>query len=229
MTRPQASLDILLALALTVAAGLIAAVATPLLTGRLGLPLLATLSLQGVLILIGLQLLLRWRRTPWGSLRLPAPRLGDLGRGLLALGAVLAVNVVLNLVLSGVDPSLMENHQQRLSGIAGSLTDGLSFAGIAATALFIGFYEEALARGFLLRRSEALLGGSWGPALLSSLLFGLGHFYQGWTGVLQTALIGLVLARLSLHWGSLWPAIVAHALLNTLSLSLLRTLDNPPL
>ncbi|WP_404840870.1 type II CAAX prenyl endopeptidase Rce1 family protein [Alkalilimnicola ehrlichii] len=43
-------------------------------------------------------------------------------------------------------------------------------------------------------------------------------------GVIQTAVIGVVFARLVLRWGSLWPVIIAHALLNSFSLIMFRVL-----
>jgi membrane protease YdiL (CAAX protease family) len=93
---------------------------------------------------------------------------------------------------------------------------------VAATMFLVGAYEELSARGFLLARCRAALGGVWPPVLLSSLVFGLGHLYQGVLGVLQTAVIGVILALYTVHWGTLWPAIIAHALLNTLSIAALE-------
>ncbi len=47
-------------------------------------------------------------------------------------------------------------------------------------------------------------------ALLSSLVFGLGHAYQGPKGVLKTGLFGLAIAGLCLLTGSIWLLIVLH-------------------
>jgi len=79
-----------------------------------------------------------------------------------------------------------------------------------------GVCEEILFRGFLIRW---LHGGALGLPLVgalaaSSLIFGLGHAYQGFKGVLSTAVGGLVLGLLFLLSGQLIPAMVLHALLD---------------
>jgi membrane protease YdiL (CAAX protease family) len=56
----------------------------------------------------------------------------------------------------------------------------------------------------------------WIAALLSSLVFGLGHVYQGWRGVLRTALIGCVLAIAFVLTHSLWWLMMAHMAVNLL-------------
>ena len=52
-------------------------------------------------------------------------------------------------------------------------------------------------------------------------------FYQGLYGVVQTALLGLVLAVFTLRWRTLWPAILAHAAVNILSVVQLREIGLP--
>jgi uncharacterized protein len=221
MTRAQAFTDVVLALVLTVFGGLSAAAVAAL----FGFPILLLLALQGLLILAGLHLLLQWRRQRWRDLRLLRPSTVDLSRGVLALVVIFVANALIVAVSMRLAPGLAEGHQERLAGVAGVVLADVPFAAVALTMLLIGFYEEVLARGFLLRRCQTLLGGAWLPVLISSLLFGLGHFYQGWSGVAQTALIGIVLGFLTLRWGTLWPAIIAHAGLNTLSLAILRAAD----
>jgi len=110
---------------------------------------------------------------------------------------------------------------ERLTELGGRVAAGLSLPALLGLSLFIGLYEELLARGFLLHRARHLLGGWWGPVTVSSLLFGLGHAYQGAFGVIQTTIVGAVLAAAVLRYGTLWPAIIAHALVNAVSLWLL--------
>jgi len=61
------------------------------------------------------------------------------------------------------------------------------------------------------------LGWNWGAALLSSAVFGLLHAYQGWLGVLRTAVLGMILAASFIVSGVLWPAILAHAILDMIA------------
>ncbi|MCC5808758.1 MAG: CPBP family intramembrane metalloprotease [Ectothiorhodospiraceae bacterium] len=224
ISRGQALVDIVLALVLTLAAGVLAATLAPALMGGLGMPMLGVLLVQGALILLGLHWLMAQRDQRWREVGLLGLRLQDLWLAVLALLLVFAMNASISLAGMVLAPEVVEGHQQRLMGVAAMLASDTSLLLIIGVMLFTGFYEELLARGFLLSRCRRLLGGVWAPVLVSSVLFGLGHVYQGWTGVLQTTLVGIVFARLAIHWGRLWPLILAHAGLNSLSLILLRSM-----
>jgi membrane protease YdiL (CAAX protease family) len=83
-----------------------------------------------------------------------------------------------------------------------------------ALSLAAGLGEEVAYRGFLIPTLTVVLGWSWGAALLSSAAFGILHAYQGWLGVIRTAALGLILAASLILSGALWPAILAHAILD---------------
>jgi uncharacterized protein len=76
-----------------------------------------------------------------------------------------------------------------------------------------GIMEELLYRGYLIWLFTPWTG-VWGAAILSSLLFGLGHIYQGTPGIVRTGLIGLAFAIGYVLTGSLWWLIVAHIVVN---------------
>jgi membrane protease YdiL (CAAX protease family) len=80
-----------------------------------------------------------------------------------------------------------------------------------------GLGEELAYRGFLVPTLTLLMGWPWGAAILSSVLFGLLHAYQGWLGVVRTAALGFVLAASFILTGGLWPAILAHAILDVVA------------
>lgn len=218
MTRPQALVDISLALIATLLAGISLAVVAR----AFQLPMLLLLVMQAALLLLAVAALVQGRGQRWADIGLVRPQGADLGRGALLLLLIFAMNIALTTAVSLFAPDLVEAHHARLTEVARLLGAELPFAALAATMLLVGFYEELVARGLLLQRCQVLLGGFWGPVLVSSLLFGAGHFYQGWAGVAQTTLVGVLLAYFVRRWGSLWPAIVAHAGLNTLSLAALR-------
>lgn len=88
-----------------------------------------------------------------------------------------------------------------------------AFSRLSVTA---GICEEVLYRGILLASLEPFVG-PWVAALASSVLFGMGHAYQGVVGVAKTAGVGLVLAAITLLSGSLVPAILLHAVLDLTS------------
>ena len=83
--------------------------------------------------------------------------------------------------------------------------------------LAAGAGEEIAYRGYLIPTLTLLLGWNWGAALVSSAVFGLLHAYQGWLGIVRTALLGMILAGSFLLSGVLWPAILAHAILDMIA------------
>src|SRR5690606_14507151 len=127
------------------------------------------------------------------------------------------VNLLLTLAVIALSPDTLAEHIAGLESLAGGLTVDTPLAAMFPLLLLVGFYEEIVARGLLLTRARQLVGGFWPPALISAVLFALGHFYQGAYGVVQTALFGLVLAVFTLRWGTLWPAGLAHATTHMLS------------
>jgi membrane protease YdiL (CAAX protease family) len=77
--------------------------------------------------------------------------------------------------------------------------------------------EEFLYRGFLLAQlTQWLRSGAWAWAA-SSLAFGLAHVYQGWNGMLRASLLGALLAYPVIHFGSLYPSMLAHGLIDVLA------------
>lgn len=93
---------------------------------------------------------------------------------------------------------------------------------IAPVAVFAGFNEEVLFRGFLLSRFRVLFGadrrGLVLGVLASSALFCAGHGYQGMIGVVQTFVAGACLATVAAVRKSLWPSIAAHAAIDLFGL-----------
>jgi membrane protease YdiL (CAAX protease family) len=83
-----------------------------------------------------------------------------------------------------------------------------------ALSLVAGLGEEVAFRGFAIAALGSAAGGPWGAAVVTSVAFGLLHAYQGLVGVVRTAVLGLVLAASLVQLGSLWPAIVAHVIID---------------
>jgi uncharacterized protein len=80
-------------------------------------------------------------------------------------------------------------------------------------AILVGIAEELLFRGFLFYLLLALF-----PALpiavvliASSVLFGLGHLYQGAAEAIKPALIGLLFSLFYIAFGTLLPCMLLHA------------------
>ncbi len=83
--------------------------------------------------------------------------------------------------------------------------------GFAWLSITAGICEETIYRGYI-----TWYIGVWTglvPAvLISVVLFGFAHFYQGAAHIVRTAMFGAIAAILVLVAGSLWPAIIVHAL-----------------
>jgi len=79
-----------------------------------------------------------------------------------------------------------------------------------AVSITAGVCEETLFRGFLLWYF-AMWVGVWPAAVLSSIVFGLGHVYLGVKQIPNTAIVGLLMAAIAILSGSLWPAMLLHA------------------
>ena len=90
-------------------------------------------------------------------------------------------------------------------------------------ALATGVGEEVVYRGFVLAWVAAWLSGPlglgatvslWSAVVLSSILFGLAHAYQGRSGILQNSLSGFGFALLAVATGGLLAPMIAHAALD---------------
>jgi uncharacterized protein len=95
----------------------------------------------------------------------------------------------------------------------------IGFAGVSLTA---GFCEELMFRGFLLGVLHAATGSLAVATILSSAAFGVVHAYQQPAGALRAGLLGVLLAVPVLLYGSIWPAVVAHAAIDLTAGLLLR-------
>jgi membrane protease YdiL (CAAX protease family) len=104
-------------------------------------------------------------------------------------------------------------------GISPAAAD--TILGIAVFTLMIGFAEEGLFRGVVLR--ALLPGGIPRAVLTSSIIFGSVHFFNLLRGddfanvlvqVIYAAFIGIGFAGSLLSTRAIWPAIVLHALID---------------
>jgi len=86
---------------------------------------------------------------------------------------------------------------------------------VAPTAAFC---EEFLFRGFLLTQLHDWLHSLLWAWALSSLAFGWAHCYQGWSGMTRAALLGALLAYPVVCTGSLYPAMLAHWIIDAAAL-----------
>lgn len=132
----------------------------------------------------------------------------------LGLAALLAIGSWVQQKRAARDPEALEQVLRRVSQVERMLPHAAeelkTFYALSATA---GFCEELLYRGYLMWYLEHWMGLV--PTLAgSSILFGVGHAYQGWRGVVTTGLFGGLLGVLYLVTGSLVTPMLVHALVD---------------
>ena len=142
------------------------------------------------------------------------PRLGTWDyAGFAAVVAAFAVLAVQLLRLKSLSPERLKKAMKSIHGIKITPDTRGELALFMLVSLTAGVWEELLYRGFLIWFLAPLVSLS-GAVILSSLVFGLGHVYQGLRGVFVTASIGLALAGLYVLSGTLWWLMAAHALID---------------
>ncbi|MGO9512401.1 MAG: CPBP family intramembrane glutamic endopeptidase [Steroidobacteraceae bacterium] len=92
---------------------------------------------------------------------------------------------------------------------------------VGASWLLAAFGEELVWRGYVLNRILDLIGRTRLGWLVSvavvSVVFGLAHAYQDWTGIIENTIDGALLAALYINCGrNLFAPIVAHGVTDTL-------------
>lgn len=78
--------------------------------------------------------------------------------------------------------------------------------------VIVALVEETIFRGYLLLRFRAAGSYPLSAAILSSVIFALGHGYEGTSGVITVGALGLVFALVYLWRGSLVAPMVMHFL-----------------
>jgi membrane protease YdiL (CAAX protease family) len=88
---------------------------------------------------------------------------------------------------------------------------------LVLSALQNAVLEEVLVAGYLLHRLRQLGWGDGRALVLSAVLRGSYHLYQGLGGFAGNLVMGLVFGRLYQRWGRVGPLVVAHTLMDTVA------------
>ena len=135
----------------------------------------------------------------------------------IGIGVVVIAAQVVSLAMKSRDSDKLSAIKEQMGEIASlapqTRSESRLFDMVSITA---GVCEEILYRGLLLVTLVPLVG-TWPAVVISSLIFGLGHAYQGIAGIVKTGLAGLVLALLTVSSGSLFIAIVLHTVVDLTS------------
>jgi membrane protease YdiL (CAAX protease family) len=155
----------------------------------------------------------------WFLLRANGERVVGLGLGpgllarsllrglLLAIGLFVVFDVMVGSIMASVAPGM------RSDSIKVLFTDPHQAPLWIFAAIVGGGFIEELIRSFILTRFEKLFGrpGLIFAVLADTIMFGVGHSYQGLNGMVKAGLTGLVFSLIFLQRRRVSDAMVAHA------------------
>jgi len=163
---------------------------------------------------------LRWRDVGLSRFRNWKTTLGlGIGAGLLLEGFELFVSQPTLVRLLGKQPDFEDFHP-----LIGNLK--LTLISIAFAWSVAAFGEEMVYRGYLMNRVADLLNRTRRAWIISLVVvhiaFGLAHAYQGWTGIIDEGLSGLLLGVIYLRTGrNLAVPIIAHGVCDSIDFVLM--------
>lgn len=190
--------------------------------GRMGFVLVAVATILRDLALLSLVLFFLWRN------REPLSMIGWTTRGVrrdIGLGLLLFIPFLFG-------TSLLESALLR-AGFTAPSTPGPSLFDLAGRrevplafilVLVVAITEESIFRGYLILRLRAITGRTAIAVMVSSVIFSVGHGYEGSAGVVTVGVMGCVFAIIYLWRGSLTAPIVLHFLQDFMSILLLPLL-----
>jgi membrane protease YdiL (CAAX protease family) len=137
------------------------------------------------------------------------PIVWEVLRGITLVPWVLGVVAIAAIAIASLAPWLVTPNP--LEKIA---TTRLELVLFGVTTVIAGGLREEIQRAFILHRCEQRLGGAIVGVIGFGLLFGLGHYVQGWSAVIITALLGMLWSVVYLLRRSVVAPMVSHASFN---------------
>lgn len=171
----------------------------------------------------------------WISLRVRGLRWRDVGlNGEQRFLKVLVIGVVAGIAMEALELFATQPLLTRLLNKGPDLDEFRRLIGntqllilaIVLAWVLAAFGEETVWRGYFTNRVADVLGRSrfaWiNATIVATLLFGLAHFPQGPTGVIENVIDGAILAALYFATGrNLWAPIIAHGIQDTVDVLLI--------
>ena len=148
---------------------------------------------------------------PWAFLRLSAPHGWRLWIPLALASALTATLAATTVRLARLRRRSRVTVRSHATALAPHTRHELAWW--VAMSLSAAFSEELIFRGYLIWAFQPALG-LWGAAALSLIVFAVAHVYQGAAGALAVGMVGAFLTLVVLIFGSLWPAVAMHLLLD---------------
>lgn len=174
-----------------------------------------TLLLESLFSFAILAFLLQLHREPISSLGLSWNR----WKHQVLLGfCLIPLLFIVNIVVAAVFKVYFPEHYLEENPLSQSIQSAGQLALFIFSALVAGAIKEEVQRAFILNRFRDYLGGGVTGLIIWSIVFGAGHYVQGYQGVVTTAILGAIFGIAYLKTGSLIGPMVAHGTYNTLAL-----------
>ena len=175
-------------------------------TASFSIPLLIfTLLIYCIPSLILIWFLLYRKKKP--EYRLNKPKINDLYSGIITLPALLLTGFLISLI------SVITDTIPAVPLIASPSTPA-GWVTLCVYCLFSAYLEESYFRFYLLSKKDELRLTVPFALVISSLLFGICHIYEGHWGFLNAFLAGLLLGGIFLKYRTIHGIAIAHALYN---------------
>lgn len=128
---------------------------------------------------------------------------------LVSLGLLFGLRVALGLI----DLHNLQKSQEETMRALGSLAPHsyLEAGFFVALSVSAGLFEEIIFRGYFQKQFQALARNAVPAIVLSGIIFGLAHGYQGWRNMIVIAAFGIFFGTLAYLRKSLRPGMMAHA------------------
>jgi membrane protease YdiL (CAAX protease family) len=138
----------------------------------------------------------------------------DVGLAVGFLAASLLLLFGLRIALGVVDLHNLQKSQDEAMRTLGSLAPHsyLEAGFFVVLSVSAGLFEEIIFRGYLQRQSQALANSAAIGIVISGILFGLAHGYQGWRNMIVIAVFGIFFGIMAHLRKSLRPGMIAHGL-----------------
>jgi len=169
-----------------------------------------TVSLLDALLVVGLVVMLlrahreSVRHVLFGRVRL----LREAMLGIAMIPLVFMIVIAVLAVVLTYAPQLHNVARNPLEDMLRNRTDAAIFAVVVMVA---GGAREEVQRGFIVHRFGQYLGGAIFGVLIYSVLFGLGHYEQGYDAAIATSLLGALWGLVYLSRRSIVAPVISHA------------------
>jgi membrane protease YdiL (CAAX protease family) len=134
--------------------------------------------------------------------------LGEVLYGVALIPVIFFLVVVVMGIIIYFAPFLRNVPKNPLESLMQNPADTVVFAFVV---MFAGGLREEVQRGFIIHRFDGFLGGGIVGVIVYSVLFGLGHYPQGWDASIAIACLGATWGLIYLKRRSIIAPVVSHA------------------